>query len=142
MNNPNIHLTTLLVILTVTGPCSSCKDSVQDEKTVCTAQNTVYVPKDMKDRFFFKEGSYWIYKNLATSETDSIWVWSSYNDNYPANELDDKDIKDKCYETFTTNAKSIQYQKFDVYNRYGLHPYPKMERILLMRCWSFGTGLN
>lgn len=124
MNTSIVHLTTLFVILTVAGPCSSCKDKNEPE-TVCTPANTVLVPQDMKARFFFKEGTYWIYKNLQTNETDSIWVWISYNDNYPANKLDDSDIKDKCYETFTTNTKSEKFPNNSNYNRWGINTYPQ-----------------
>lgn len=125
MNTHFKQLGILLIILSIALSCQSCKDDKQEMATVCTPDNTVLVPQDMKDRFFFKEGTYWIYINLQTQEIDSIWVWSSYNDNYPATDLDDSGIKNKCYETFTVNTKSRRYPKLETYNRYGLHPYPK-----------------
>lgn len=121
--NSILNLTTLFIILNV-GFCSSCKDKDEPE-TNCTPDNTVLVPQDMKDRFFFKVGTYWIYKNLQTNETDSIWVWISYNNPLSVNREDFGFIKDKCYETFTTNTMSKKIPNNSNYNRWGIDIYPK-----------------
>ncbi len=39
--------------------CLSCK-----EKFECSAENTVNIPQVMKDCFYFKEGTWWVYKNI------------------------------------------------------------------------------
>lgn len=97
MNTSILNLSTLFVILN-TGFCSSCKDKNEPE-TVCTPQNTAYFPQDAKDRFFFKEGTWWVYENSDTKETDSIWVTNASFRYWSADNMEDGNIKNKCYET-------------------------------------------
>ncbi len=123
MNTSILNLSTLFVILN-TGFCSSCKDKNEPE-TVCTSANTVPVPQDMKDRFFFKEGTYWIYKNLATNKTDSLWVIANTMESINVDDDDYGFIKNKCYERFVSTIKS-DFQATDSYhNVYAIIIHPK-----------------
>ncbi len=54
------------------GGCK-CKDN-KNPDTTCTEANTVKLPQDAIDRFFFKTGSYWIYKDSLSNLTDSFWL--------------------------------------------------------------------
>src|SRR4051812_32716322 len=45
-----------------------------DNNLVCTDKNTVKLCQAAKDFFFFKKGSWWVYKEQLTGVTDSVWV--------------------------------------------------------------------
>ena len=51
---------------------STCKKS--DFNLECTDANTVKSPKDALDYFYFKEGTWWLYREDSTGLTDSVWV--------------------------------------------------------------------
>jgi hypothetical protein len=102
----------------------SC-DRNKQEETVCSAANTVLIPQDLKDRFFFKEGTYWIYQNIQTNETDSVWVWKFYNENVSADKYENNGINNKCYETIGTSLKSIMFVNKSRYTSYQTTFYPK-----------------
>ncbi|MFN4084241.1 MAG: hypothetical protein ACK4K9_11470 [Bacteroidia bacterium] len=94
-------------------------------KVHCDSTNTVLIAEDMKARFYFKEGTYWIYKNIATNETDSMWVWYSQVGVIPVNKKVFAHGWNKCYEYFDLRVKNKIYFKNDkYYSNYGivLHP--------------------
>lgn len=121
MNTSILNLSTLFIILNI-GFCSSCKDKDEPE-TICSPANTVLVPQDMKDRFYFKTGTYWIYKNLATQEIDSLWVIADVIENI--NVDDDGFIKNKCYESFQIAIRSLLFTQKGRYNNYQLDFFPQ-----------------
>jgi hypothetical protein len=41
---------------------------------VCTDENTIKVCQAARDFFYFKKGTWWVYKEQLTGATDSIWV--------------------------------------------------------------------
>jgi hypothetical protein len=45
-----------------------------DQDLVCTDENTKKVCQAAKDFFYFKKGSWWVYKEQITGATDSVWV--------------------------------------------------------------------
>ncbi|MBW7845603.1 MAG: hypothetical protein H3C45_08175 [Bacteroidia bacterium] len=75
----------------------------------CDSNNTVLIPEDMKARFYFKEGTYWIYKNINTGETDSMWVWLSQNKIEPTNPKISQKGLNKCYEWFSFQTRNKLY---------------------------------
>lgn len=46
------------------------------------SNTTYWIPREVKDYCYFKEGSYWIYQDSATGQLDSVYVY------YAANGLD------------------------------------------------------
>ena len=81
----------------------------------CSNANSVFVPQDMKDRFYFKDGTYWIYININTNETDSMWVWKSSN---AVSCVDSKVYGNgfsKCYESFNYRVKNLAAINGDKY---------------------------
>jgi len=40
----------------------------------CSTSNAVKIPQVMKDYFYYKEGTWWVYKNIKNSTYDSLWV--------------------------------------------------------------------
>jgi len=81
-----------------------CKKNIEPD-TVCTDANTIKIPQDAKDRFFFLNGSYWIYKDSLSNLTDSVWVTESLVDNVNR-EKENPFSKGKCFElcTYTVNS--------------------------------------
>jgi hypothetical protein len=105
-----------------------CKptDSVPSTNTInCDSNNTVLIPEDMKARFYFKEGTYWIYKNIATGETDSMWVWKSSNEINPTNPKISQKGLDKCYEWFSYQIRNKIYFNTNYYTNIGISLYPR-----------------
>ncbi|NQW42045.1 MAG: hypothetical protein HQ463_01250 [Bacteroidetes bacterium] len=65
----------LVVCSIVILSLSNCKpEEMVQKKTECTAANTVKFPQDALDRFYFKNGTYWVYQDSATGNIDSAWV--------------------------------------------------------------------
>lgn len=68
--------------------------------TICSSSNTAYFPSDAKARFFFKSGTWWLYKSNA-SLTDSIYISQGQMEIAPPPSKVFGEIKDKCYESGT-----------------------------------------
>ena len=45
-----------------------------DTSLKCSDANTIKLPKDMLDFFYFKRGTYWVYQKDSTDQIDSVWV--------------------------------------------------------------------
>lgn len=107
---------------------AACRPGTQVEPVPinCDSVNTVLIPEDMKARFYFKEGTYWIYKNLTNGEIDSVWVYLSNNGIGPINDkIYDKGLN-KCYEVFYFETYNLEYyKKGKYYEMYGILRYPK-----------------
>lgn len=80
---------------------SNCK-----EKFECSPSNTVLIPQNMKDFFFFKEGTWWVYVNVKTGDYDSLWVWKHNFDIYRGEGGEGFGHLDKCYEQTLSAIKS------------------------------------
>jgi hypothetical protein len=89
---------------------SNCKEDNQgDDKTVCTPQNTVFIPQDMKDRFYFNTGTWWVYKNVSNNDYDTLVLKT---ENYGINPVPKKIYGEgfsKCYEGYSYNVISQRY---------------------------------
>jgi hypothetical protein len=81
---------------------STCKS---EQDLVCTDQNTIKVSEPALDYFFFKEGTWWVYREINTNETDSVWVTrnSESRDNLYQLKADCHCGKGKC-------TQNIRYQ--------------------------------
>lgn len=113
----------LLYIMLTVGYCGSCDKN--EPETVCTTANTVSVPQDLKDRFLFHQGTWWVYENIQTSIIDSFWVVSSHVEIINVDNNVFGNIKNKCYEAFETAIQSSSNTVNWNYTKYGISLYPK-----------------
>jgi hypothetical protein len=91
----------------------------------CVPEKTAKVPDDLKDRFYFKTGTYWIYQNLATGETDSVAVCDAPFTVWRITPLESEPW-DKCYETFSMYLVNRQFtHRNNYYMRAGLYYHIK-----------------
>jgi hypothetical protein len=63
-----------IILFCLTG-LSGCKEK-EKVPAACTMENTVSIPKDMVERFFFRDSSCWIYQDTFGT-IDSVYVTSS-----------------------------------------------------------------
>ena len=101
----------LSIVLSTSRGCDSCKEDI---KTSCTESNTLIIPKEIKDRFWFKDSSYWIYKDSVSGQLDSCWIFNSGNSISNVDKMRPAS-KGKCFEGVSYEFKSIfknQYQIF------------------------------
>jgi len=81
----------------------SCK--TEQTSVVCDATNTAALPSDAAARFYFKDSSYWVYRDSVSGQLDSQWVFISETG---AKSLTVEDSEDKCfsYANYAVNSKS------------------------------------
>ena len=93
---------------------SGCRDRKNEEQpALCTAENTIPFPEDALDRFYFKTGTYWVYKELSTGNQDTIRVKETIKNTDPVNEKVFGEYKtEKCYELYTMTIQSDLYGKY------------------------------
>lgn len=101
MKNYNLKMISLLIIPLLI--INSCKE--EKKETICTDVNTLKIPQEIKDRFFFKDSSYWIYKDSISGQIDSSWVAYS-NIGISNNEKRAPSSKGKCFEGAFYEVKS------------------------------------
>jgi hypothetical protein len=106
--------------------CSKTPPSFNNTPTItCDSANTVLIPEDMKAHFYFKEGTYWIYKNIDNGELDSMWVYFSNK----GIGLISKKVHafgwNKCYESFIYEMHNKTYNENNYYINFGITLYPK-----------------
>jgi hypothetical protein len=68
------------------------------EKFECSSNNKVPIPQIMKDYFYYKEGTWWVYKNVKNNTYDSMWVLQSSSNYYQGQGGEGFGSTDKCYE--------------------------------------------
>lgn len=93
---------------------SSCK-----EKFECNANNNVPIPQIMKDYFHYKEGTWWVYKNVKNNTYDSMWVFQSSSNYYQGDGKEGFGSTDKCYEHAVigiNNKKTKDFMRWDLAN--------------------------
>jgi hypothetical protein len=124
-------LRTLIALSLLTGMLvfEQCKCKPETVEPVpCTASNSVLIPADMKDRFYFKDGTYWVYQNINTGATDSMWVWKSELTVLPVDPKIYGSGFNKCYESFgyyIRNAKSVLDDSY--YSSMGIILHPQKQ---------------
>jgi hypothetical protein len=123
----NLLLTSLLVLLFINIQCSKTPPdtNMQSTVTTCDSANTVLIPADMKARFYFKEGTYWIFKNIESGEIDSIWVYISNNGIGPISKKIHAYGWNKCYESFIYEMHNKTYSQNNYYVNFGISLFPK-----------------
>jgi hypothetical protein len=72
------------------------------------------ISQKVRDFYYFKDGTYWIYQNETTMKTDSQWVIQSVIDVKPNPRLPDVNnscncYQKICYQWFTFKVMSSQY---------------------------------
>ncbi len=93
----------------------------------CDSTNTVLIPEDMKARFYFKQGTYWIYKNIDNGEIDSMWVWKGDNIISNVNSKWYTKGLNKCYESFSCFIQNTNYNVNKYYSTIGISIHPQDE---------------
>lgn len=86
---------------------NSCK-----EKFECSTNNNVPIPQIMKDYFYYKEGTWWVYKNTKNNTYDSMWVSQSSSNNYRGEGGEGFGRTDKCYEHTVMGIDNINTKGF------------------------------
>lgn len=99
----------IFVALAIIIQSSSC-GKTDEPQTHCDSSNTAYIPTDARTRFFFKAGTYWIYKNNANNELDTIVVENWYHTIEPPLPAQyGNAYKNKCYERAAYRTISNKY---------------------------------
>ena len=86
----------MLLVLWIPLINSNCSDKPIEKLAECTESNTVKFPKDALAIFYFKDSSYWVYKDSITGDRDSAWVTKSTDE--ARNSFRDVNLKNKCYQ--------------------------------------------
>lgn len=120
-------LTTLVALIFTNIQCGKTPPDTNKQSTVttCDSANTVLIPADMKARFYFKVRTYWVYKNITTSEMDSMWVWGGENVINSVNPKWYITGLNKCYETFSYIVKNNTYNNNNYYSSIGITIHPE-----------------
>ncbi len=124
-----LHIWIFLVLLV-----SQCKqednttlDYNTNQNDVCLPEKTAKLPQVLIDRFYFKKGTYWIYKNTTNDELDSMWVFKSvFSTEQILGSGPYYDSVHKCHESFSVyiGNKDIADNNH-YYNLIYSHYYPK-----------------
>lgn len=109
MNKPIIQIA-LIPICALIMYSSSCK---KDKPTICSPENTVRFPKDMLDRFIFKDSTYWIYQDSASLEIDSVWVYKSEY-SIINQDIENSISEGKCFEYLLLYLNSTINNKYEI----------------------------
>ncbi|MEI6506867.1 MAG: hypothetical protein WCO54_00185 [Bacteroidota bacterium] len=100
MKTENIIRTFIFTAILFLQQCQCKKNDTVTPVLQCTSSNSVLFPQDMKDRFYFNVGTYWIYKNIKTNDIDSMWIWKSSIATTPVDPKMYGTGFNKCYESF------------------------------------------
>jgi hypothetical protein len=75
----------------------------------CESSNTAYLPSEIRSRFYFKVGSWWVYKNINNTDIDTVKVIRL--DRYIKQPLPEQwgDIPNKCYEWIRVAYHPLKY---------------------------------
>jgi hypothetical protein len=121
---------TYLLLIPLIALLYTCRKS--DAHLKCTDKNTVRFPQQTKEYFYFKEGSWWLYENQGTGETDSQWVGRAYLERTNATQQKKNGAKvdGKCYE----------YGAVGICNKiFNFHSKPDIEQTLISRQFQGGV---
>ncbi len=98
----NRIISSLLLIL-----CAYLIVSCSKSNFECSSANTVNIPQVMKDYFYYKEGSWWVYKNIKNNTYDSMWVFQSTFNSYRGEGKEGFGLTNKCYEQARSAIRTI-----------------------------------
>lgn len=90
----------------------SCKKK-SEPGLECGNANKVLFPKDAFERFYFRDSTYWIYKDSISGQIDSVWVQNSKSDFFGI-ETDDEDSKRKCFQYSHYSVNSLLDVSYDI----------------------------
>jgi len=98
-----------------------CKREITPD-TICTDENTIKFPQDGVDRFFFKTGSYWVYKDSIDGLLDSVWVTEATEGRMDMRKKNYK-TKGKCYEFKKIKVESNRNSQYHINFAEQTSPY-------------------
>ena len=90
--------------------CSCSCDKSGDENI----QPSFLIPQEVKDYTFFKEGTYWIYKDSASGIEDSVYVYYSYQEYDTLSANNSYGLAPGIYEWFEVKTRS-EFYHYDYY---------------------------
>ncbi len=120
-----LYITFIGFMLFTIIQCSKTTPINNPTNVSCDSANTVLIPADMKARFYFKEGTYWVYKNIDNSEIDSMWVWDGENIISTVNPKWYTMGLNKCYESFSYLVKNKIFDGNNYYSGIGITIHPE-----------------
>jgi hypothetical protein len=113
----------LLIIFVLPFFSSNCTDKPIDKLAECSESNTVKFPKDALARFYFKDSSFWVYKDSVTGDRDSVWVVKSTD--APRNTFRDINLKNRCYQFLSVELNNTNGEL----NRISIRPHSVNDNI-------------
>jgi hypothetical protein len=113
-----ISITTFLAGFLCLISCNKQNNIHTPPELKCDSSNTAYIPIDARSRFYFKEGSWWVYKNIVNDEIDTVKVIDCTM--YLGKAIPEiwGDIPNKCYERSIVGFKSGIYKEYTTYVDY------------------------
>jgi len=78
----------------------NCGDKPQP-KVVCDSTNTAFLPQELLDRFYFKNGTWWVYMDIIAGIKDSIWIVRTSFDIF-----EEPELKKNCEQIADYNYKT------------------------------------
>lgn len=105
----------MYLFISCTALFSCCKEEFE-----CTTENSVPIPQIMKDYFYYKQGSWWVYVNVKNNTYDSLWISNinSYNNRGEGGEGFGN--KDNCYERLVMGVEQRGGDKVSKFSMWDL----------------------
>lgn len=113
MNKTLVYACLIFCVAFMSSKCGK-DDTPNTQTTHCDSSNTAYIPADARSRFFFKEGTWWVYKNVTNNDYDTLTLTV---ESYGINPVPKKIYGDgfsKCYEGYVYNIISKLYGKVNI----------------------------
>lgn len=121
-----ISLTTFLVGFIYLASCNKQNNIHTPPELKCDINNTAYLPSEIRSRFYFKVGSWWVYKNINNTDIDTVKVIRL--DRYikqPSAEIWGK-VPNKCYEWIRVAYHPLKYFDYTTFVDF-IRPKPTMD---------------
>ncbi len=99
-----LYLTVLIYLL-----LSNCTNRKQ--RIACRKGNRIEIAQKVKDYFYFKPGTYWVYQNQTTLATDSHWVCNSYIGTESLEKSGCNCYQKQCYENMSVEILNNKYNE-------------------------------
>jgi hypothetical protein len=121
-----ISLTTFLVGFLYLASCNKQNNIHTPTRLKCESSNTVYLPTDIRSRFYFKVGTWWAYKNLNNTEIDTVKV--TRLDRYIQQPSAEQwgNVPNKCYEWIRVAYHPLKYFDYTTFVDF-IRPKPAMD---------------
>ncbi len=129
----------ILLVLTFSYACNKPYDGgFKPGPVTCSKDNTVGFPADALDRLYFKDSTYWIYRDSISKLTDSVWVTDSKL--ITSNNFFNHQIYKRCFQGFYYTLNSSNTGRTTVQGAPNfIDDTTKFENIYFNVDYSIGT---